>query len=167
MSNQRGYDELVAEAECAVADVVEPEQRQAAFKRVLATLLAAHTPSTAQGTSADTLRKIAMEQKALMYCLLVGILLAVAQRFSNPEHQLTIFVSMIVTSVALSMLLFVLAKRLFNVSIAATLALLGLIPIVGVAILLFVNRKAMKVLRSHGIAVGFMGAKTSQIPVAP
>jgi hypothetical protein len=168
MNQTRTYDEIAADAERAVEGIEDAGQRQAAFKRVLGSLLAANgTAALTPPPSALPIRKIAMEQKALLYCLLVQALIGTGLEFGPPELQMPLHASAILSLIAMSVLLFVLAKRLFNTSVAVALGLLGLIPFVGIIVLLFVNRKAMKVLRESGISIGFMGAKSRQIPVAP
>ena len=61
---------------------------------------------------------------------------------------------------------FMLALAVYNNATGIVLGLLTLIPLIGLIVLLIVNGKATAILRAHGIRVGLMGAKTSQIPQA-
>ena len=110
------------------------------------------------------LRVVAIRQKAIMYCILAYIASFVATFMVPPELQLVLWLVCMAASVAAAVFVFMLAIALFSPGVGVVLGILTLIPVIGLIILLIVNGKATNVLRAHGISVGLMGAKSSQIP---
>ena len=60
---------------------------------------------------------------------------------------------------------FRLALSIYSTATAITVGILTLIPYLGILILLIINSKATKILRTNGIKVGLMGDKVKQIPM--
>ena len=67
-------------------------------------------------------------------------------------------------SVTAAVFVFMLALALYNTGAGVVLGILTLVPLVGLIVLLIINGKATNTLRHHGIHVGLMGARASEIP---
>lgn len=112
-----------------------------------------------QSLSHDDLQTIAGRQKGIIVCILI-YLLALPTQFLLPEELrallgLGVGVVMIVGAV----FVFLLATKLYGTGLGVLLGILALIPLLGLIVLLIVNGKATNTLKSHGIAVGLLGAK--------
>jgi len=99
-----------------------------------------------------------------MFCILAYFLLVIAQFGVPPELRLVFGLLAIAVIVTGAVFVFMLAIALYNTGAGVVLGILALIPLVGMIVLLIVNQKATGLLKAHGIHVGLMGAKTSQIP---
>lgn len=119
--------------------------------------------STPQPVRGD-LRAIAMRQKAIIYCILAYLLLVLSQFALPPELRILPGLAAIVVSITGAVFVFMLALSLYNTGVGIVLGILTLIPLIGLIVLLIINGRATNELRKHGIQVGFLGAKTSQIP---
>ena len=69
----------------------------------------------------------------------------------------------LVTSLAATVFVFMLAMKLYSTGMGIFLGILSLIPCLGLLILLMVNSKATTALKESGIKVGFLGAKLSDL----
>jgi hypothetical protein len=113
------------------------------------------------------LRKIAFQQKAIMYCILAYIAVGVLRFVLPPGLQLMVLVPLgLAAVITAAVFVFMLAISLHNIAAGITLGILTLIPLVGLVVLLIINSTATKLLQSHGIKVGLMGADLNQIPPA-
>lgn len=110
------------------------------------------------------LREIASRQKAIQFCILgyiVCVILGVAlPRPVNAFAGLGILASGITGAV----FVFMLAVSLYGTGAGIALGICTFIPLIGLIILLIVNGKATNVLRQHGVHVGLLGARMSDIP---
>jgi hypothetical protein len=109
------------------------------------------------------LRAIATDQKAVMICILLYIAFAVAGFFIPKENQLPLWICVIGLGLAATIKVFLLATKVFGGGLGIVLAILTLIPCIGLIILLVINGKATTILKRHKIHVGFLGAKLSDI----
>jgi hypothetical protein len=125
------------------------------------------------------LRTIAVRQKAIMFCILAYFVVAIANiavmASSPPPPAVRIVPALLSGLLALltlgvaitaAVFVFMLALALYDTGVGILLGILTLIPVVGLIVLLIINSKATNALRQHGIKVGLMGARTSQIPQA-
>jgi hypothetical protein len=123
--------------------------------------------ATPSGPMID-LKKVAKQQRTLIYCILTEILLMVARiAVSGSIPMLGLLFALIYLGVAVTaaVFIFMLAISLYNVGLGVVLGILALIPLLGLLILLMVNGKATKLLRSHGVRVGLLGADPKTIPL--
>ena len=112
----------------------------------------------------STLRSIALFQKAILICILV-YLGAVVANIAVPQELrwiIGLFVGL-PTELAAAVLVFLLAIKVYNPVVGVLLGFLTLIPCVGLIVLLIINGQATSVLRRHGISVGLLGARLSDI----
>ena len=116
------------------------------------------------------LRTIAVRQKAVIYCILAYIVVVgarvtlVTARGDYAPFELILALLQIGVYIATAVFTFMLAIALFNVAAGIILGIVSLIPLLGFIVLLVISSRATSVLRRHGIRVGLMGAKSSQIP---
>ncbi|MEM9291036.1 MAG: hypothetical protein AAGD01_05100 [Acidobacteriota bacterium] len=113
--------------------------------------------------SRKDLRDVAMYQKGIIFCILTQLFGAVAQVVLPGEARLLLLIVLLLVSVVSAVLVFLLAIRVYGTAVGLVLGLLALVPLLGLLILLIVNRKATGILRQNGIPVGLMGADSSQI----
>lgn len=113
--------------------------------------------------SKGELRNIAGFQKALLLCILGQILTFVLQTALPPQIRPLGAVAYLIVCVVAVVFVFRLAMRLYSTATGVICGILTLIPCIGLLVLLVVNGKATRVLQDHGIKVGFLGAKSSDI----
>jgi hypothetical protein len=113
------------------------------------------------------LKKIATQQRAIMFCILGEFLLGIAlMMFARTNPLLAMACALAYWAVVITAVVFIfmLSITLYNTATGVILGILVLIPLLGLIILLVVNGKATKTLRQHGIKVGLMGADPATIP---
>ena len=127
--------------------------------------------STEPTLAPEQVRTIAARQKRIMVCILVYLVvtsLAMAARSSlPPELHPIVMVGLMVLGVILAGFTSMLTTELYGMAKMILLTIVMLIPFIGVIALLVVNGKATRILRDHGIRVGLMGAKASDLWKAP
>ena len=111
------------------------------------------------------LREIASRQRAIQFCIL-GYLASIVLMFALPRpFGLYAVLGLLASAITGAVYVFMLAMTLYGTGTGITLGICSLlIPLVGLIILLIVNGKATNVLREHGIHVGLLGARMSDIP---
>ena len=110
------------------------------------------------------LREIASRQRAIMICILIYLIAIVGQFALPPMLRIVVGLGMFAVSVVAAVFIFMLAIKLYNTGLGIVLGILTLVPIVGLIVLLIVNGKATRVLKSKGIHVGLLGANPTEIP---
>lgn len=113
--------------------------------------------------SRETLHAIAFNQKAIILCILVYLIL-VAVQFAVPEDRRPLLaLALIPLGITATVFVFLLATKVYSTGMGVLLGILTLIPCVGLIVLLIINAKATNTLKSHGIHVGLLGASSSDI----
>lgn len=111
----------------------------------------------------EDLRTIAGNQKGILICILV-YLIAVAAQFAIPdEMRILLGIGVIVVGVVATVFVFRLATKLYSRQNGIVLTILTVIPIVGLIVLLVINGKATNILKQHGVHVGLLGARMSDL----
>jgi pilus assembly protein TadC len=114
------------------------------------------------------LRRVAFEQKGILICLLLQILLTGAM-FANLNTTLNLIIHfgllglVIATSIVGMVFIFRLALALYNLPIAILCGVLALPPCIGFLTLVFINSRATEFLKKEGVKVGLLGANLSKI----
>ncbi len=109
------------------------------------------------------LRSIAIYQKGILVCILI-YLIAVAAQFAVPrELRLILVIGVLGVVIAATVFVFLLSIKVYSTGVGVLLAILTLIPLIGLIVLLVINGKATGVLRRHGISVGLLGARLSDL----
>ena len=111
----------------------------------------------------DDLRTLAGYQKGILICILVYLALVALQFAIPPEHRIFLLVGVLPLAIAATVLVFLLATKLYAAGPGVVLAFLTLVPLVGLFVLLIINGKATGILKEHGIHVGLLGARMSDI----
>lgn len=114
------------------------------------------------GTRED-LRKVATFQKGVLVCILLQIFMIIGQALAPQGIREILAIASLLTSLAGSVFVFLLAIRIYGVGLGILFGVLCLIPCIGLISLLVVNGKATSVLRQNGIKVGLLGANLSSV----
>ena len=116
------------------------------------------------GTRED-LRSVAVYQKVIMGCIVVYFLVwmtLVAGQLLLPPMLLFMLTWVALGHVLVGVLfVFLLATKVYGAGAGILLGILALIPLLGLIVLLIVNRKATAILRLNGHHVGLLGANLS------
>jgi len=113
--------------------------------------------------SREDLRSTATYQKGILVCILAYILLVGFQFALPPEARLFLALAAPAVVITATVFVFLLATKVYSTGLGVLLGILTLIPCVGLIVLLIINGKATGVLKKHGIRVGLLGAKLSDI----
>lgn len=109
------------------------------------------------------LREIAIRQKAIQFCIL-GYIASAILFYTLPQPLKVIAgLGIIGSAITGAVFVFMLALAVYNTAAGIVLGILTFIPVLGLIILLIVNGKATSVLREHGIHVGLLGARMSDM----
>ena len=109
------------------------------------------------------LRNVATYQRIILVCILAYIILVILNFALPTTLQLVIGIVAIGLSLTATICVFLLATKVYSTGLGVLLAILTLIPIIGLIVLLIINGKATSVLRAHDIPVGFLGADLSKL----
>jgi hypothetical protein len=114
------------------------------------------------------LRAIAIRQRAVIGCILMYLILAIAGPVLPGNSEVLWFawtVLALATVIGGALSVFMMCLLVSNDPVRGMLgAVLTFIPVGGLLILLAVNHDATKVLRRHGVPVGLLGASLRQVP---
>jgi hypothetical protein len=108
------------------------------------------------------LRIVAVWQKRILLCILFQIIAVVATFFSSAQITKWVIAGIVVISVVSVVCVFFLAIRVYGVALGLAMALLSIVPYVGLLVLCVINAKATRLLKGCGFKVGLMGAKLSE-----
>lgn len=121
------------------------------------------TPDIRKGNlDRATLRSIAVNQRGVLVCILVYILLVIVQFFLPQDIRIFLAAPALITVVMATIFVFLLSTKVYGTFAGIFFALFTMVPCLGLVMLLVINGKATSVLRLHGIQVGFLGADLSQ-----
>jgi len=119
------------------------------------------------------LKRIASNQRKMLVCILLMILLTIVgaydryngtgtSMFGESLELLPVYTYYLINIFAFIFIFLLVANVYDSVLIAVLLAILSIVPCVGILILLGANQQATRLLRGNGIKVGFWGAKLDQ-----
>ena len=111
----------------------------------------------------ETLREIALYQKALIAFIIVYLCLIGSQYLLREEDRIYLLISVVPILLSAALLVFLLLTKVANSGLGVALAVLTLVPCVGLIVLVVANIKATSALNENGIRVGFFGASLSDI----
>ncbi|MDB5336896.1 MAG: hypothetical protein JWN70_2515 [Planctomycetaceae bacterium] len=114
------------------------------------------------GTRED-LRSVAQYQRGILVCILINIAGFFGQIMLPPEIRPIVFVGFGLVGLVSTILVFMLALKIYGTGAGIILGILALIPCIGLLVLLVINGKATKILQENGIKVGLLGADPSKI----
>jgi hypothetical protein len=111
----------------------------------------------------ETLRGIAGNQKAIILCILVYLCLIPVQFVIPEESRMLLLIALAPLGIVSTVFVFLLATKVYSQGTGIVLAILTLIPLVGLIVLLIINGKATNILKENGIRVGLLGASSSDL----
>lgn len=125
----------------------------------------AHQAATggAGSKSKEDLRAIAKYQRGIIVCILLYVLAAVGQVAIPPNLRPFVGLMIIPVLVAACVFVFLLSLRVYSTAVGIIMAILTLVPCLGLIALLIINSTATATLKANGISVGIAGADPSQI----
>jgi hypothetical protein len=117
------------------------------------------------------LRDIAVYQKGIIVCILIYLLtLGVSVAVSSGRLGIPPTVALVVLGIFVlnflvgAVFVFLLAMKVYHPVVGVLMAILCILPCVGLVVLLLINTRATNTLKSNGIEVGFLGANLDRIP---
>jgi len=109
--------------------------------------------------SHESLRTIASQQRVILFCILIYLLAVIGQLLVPEAVRPMLGLGVMAVGLVATVFVFMLAIKLYGTGMGILLAILTLIPLIGLVPLLIVNGKATRTLRENGIDVGLLGAK--------
>jgi hypothetical protein len=109
------------------------------------------------------LKSVASYQKVILLCILAYLALVGIQFVLPPDSRPMLMLVAIPLGLIATVFVFLLATKVYSTGMGIVLAVLTLIPCIGLIALLIINGKATAVLKKHGIEVGLLGANVSDI----
>lgn len=113
--------------------------------------------------SREKLKEVAQFQKGILFCILLSICVY-GISFAVPQEMKLIMAGILgltsLVNVAFAMLLGV---KVYSPVTGVILGVLTVVPCLGLIILLVINQAATKLLTAHGVKVGLMGARMSDL----
>jgi predicted RNA-binding Zn-ribbon protein involved in translation (DUF1610 family) len=125
-----------------------------------------------RGGKTGRLQSIASSQKKLLICILLQILTyslllvlsGMMRRSPDPALSLVVLCDaavLLAAGVGGIIYTFLLSTKIYNTGLGIVLALLTIVPCLGLLILLMVNQRATAILQENGYRVGLLGAKAT------
>lgn len=111
----------------------------------------------------EDLRAIASFQKAILFCILAYLLAIPTQFMLPPQFRLFLGGGVILLGLVSTVFVFLLATKVYSTGVGVLLAVLTLIPCVGLIVLLIINSKATSTLQLNGVRVGLLGANMADL----
>jgi hypothetical protein len=109
------------------------------------------------------LRAIAGYQKGIIFCILAQLCVYGAL-FAIPEDmRLWGALALLPVGIAATVFVFLLATKVYGSTAGVIYAIMTLIPCIGLIMLLVINGKATTIMKEHGIRVGLLGARSSDL----
>jgi hypothetical protein len=117
------------------------------------------------------LRTIAWSQKIIILCILVEVLIfvfrAVLSFVVPPELALVTGLVLLglylLVGITATVCVFIMALKVYSPVVGVLLALLTLIPCIGLIVLIIINTTATGIMQQHGIRVGLLGANMADL----
>ncbi|GAB4200815.1 MAG: hypothetical protein Tsb002_37140 [Wenzhouxiangellaceae bacterium] len=111
----------------------------------------------------DQVVRVARRQRAVVIAILVYILVVIINLFSPPAvSQWLVWPTLVI-----GLVIFIVAARLYwavyNKIAAVAIILLSLIPLLNLLFMASASSRATRLLREHGLHVGFLGVNAAQL----
>ena len=122
-------------------------------------------PERGRRTLSDRdLKWVAIYQKGILLCILISIGMVAGQFFIPGGFQIFLIVGFLAVGVTSAVFMFLLSTKLYPGATGILLAILTLVPYLGIVALLIVNGKATSVLQKNGYHVGLLGVDLDEFP---
>jgi uncharacterized membrane protein len=110
----------------------------------------------------EDVRAVAVYQKGILICILI-YLLAIVGQFVVPSAVRPVIGFLALADVLAGMVfVFLLSTKVYSTAVGIMLAILTLVPCLGLVVLVVVNVKATGILKQNGHKVGLLGADLSE-----
>lgn len=125
------------------------------------------TSNSGQAAGVDDrlhIKTVAKYQKGILGCILLQMLAYLMPVFLPGE--LGFFASgafVLVGAIGSLVYTILLATQIYSTGVAVLLAVLAIVPCIGLIVLLIINGKATAILRANGVKVGLFGANMKQV----
>jgi hypothetical protein len=110
----------------------------------------------------EGIREIAGRQRAIILCIVAGIILYVALAAGQTQLPLAVklllLMALLACNITATVFVFLLTTKLYGTGVGVLLGVLTLLPCIGLITLLIINGKATAILQQNGIKVGLLGA---------
>lgn len=116
-----------------------------------------------QDRDLEHLKKVATYQKGIIVAIVLYLLLVAGQGLVPQDLRWMVGLAALPVMVGATVCVFLLAIELYSTAVGVLLAVLTLVPCVGLIVLLLINSRASERLTSSGIRVGLLGADMSQV----
>ena len=113
------------------------------------------------GTRED-LRSVAVYQKGILVCILVYLIVIIGQFFVPAVLMIVLGLAGLGAGLTGLVFVFLLSTKVYGAGVGILLAILTLVPLLGLIVLLSINGKATATLRQNGHRVGLLGADLSE-----
>jgi len=120
---------------------------------------------SASKLSRQDLYDIAVYQKAILVCILIYVLVVIVQFVVPSDARIFLAIGVFGIGVVATVFVFLLALKVWRTGMGIVLAILTLIPCIGLIALVAINQQASGTLTKHGYEVGLLGANLSQFKV--
>jgi hypothetical protein len=111
----------------------------------------------------EDLKSIAQYQKGIIACILLYVIVLIAQFVTPPALRIVIVLVAVATVLTGVVLVILLATKVYSTPLAIIFGLGTILPCIGLIVLAMVSGKATRILRENGYTVGFFGADTSRM----
>ena len=101
---------------------------------------------------------VAVCQRAMIRCFLLAVVLWITQLFMPQPIRMIVLIIHLITVISLIVFIFLLAVNVHGVVVGLLVGLFGLVPILNLVTMLWLNIMANRILRRHGYHVGLLGA---------
>lgn len=108
-------------------------------------------------------RGIAIYQKGILVFILIYFILVIAQFGIPAELRPIVGIGVHGLGVVAAVFVFMLAIKVYSLPVGILMAIITLIPLVGLITLLIINGKATSMLQMRGVSVGLLGARMSDL----
>jgi hypothetical protein len=110
----------------------------------------------------EDVRAVAVYQKGILICILIQVLAYIGQFAVPPEIRLIVALVALAASLVGLVFVVLLSTKVYSTGVGILLAILTVVPCLGLLVLLIVNGKATTILRQNGHKVGLLGARLSE-----
>jgi len=119
-------------------------------------------PEPTSKLSRQDLYSIAVNQKVILVCIFLYLLVVIVQFAVPSEVRIFLAIGVFGIGIVATVFVFLLALKVWGTGMGIVLAILTLIPCIGLIALVVINQQASGILTNHGYEVGLLGASLSQ-----
>ena len=115
----------------------------------------------------EDLRKVAVYQKGIQFCILIYVIAIFSQFLVPPEVRILPLLGGLLAGIAGLVFVILLSMQVYHPVVGVLFGVLTLVPCLGLLVLLLINERATSLLKRNGFRVGLMGARLSDFSQPP